>query len=110
MAQLNAQRRDRGLEPLRANDALGSMAQLLLAIKHRYRYSTYFEAPKGKPLSSERLLDPAATDAGISIGRIGKQLVIAVVVAAEEARPAPPAPATPGPAEEARPAPPADRE
>lgn len=109
MAQLNAQRRDRGLEPLRANDALGSMAQLLLAIKHRYRYSTYFEAPKGKPLSSERLLDPAATDAGISIGRIGKQLVIAVVVAAEEARPAPPAPATPGPAEEARPALPADR-
>ena len=110
MAQLNAQRRDRGLEPLRANDALGSLAQLLLTIKDRYRYSTYFAAPKGKPLSSERLLDPAATDAGISIGRIGKQLVIAVVVAAEEARPAPPAPATPGPAEEARPAPPADRE
>ena len=107
MAQLNAQRRDRGLEPLRANDALGSLAQLLLTIKDRYRYSTYFAAPKGKPLSSERLLDPAATDAGISIGRIGKQLVIAVVVAAEEARPAPPA--TPGPAEEARPAPPAER-
>ena len=107
MAQLNAQRRARGLGPLRANDALSTLAQLLLAIKGRYRYSRYVDGPKGKPLASEQLLDPAATDAGISIGRIGKQLVIAVVVAAEEARPAPPA--TPGPAEETRPAPPAER-